>query len=143
MYTINKISCSVVHQTAVLGHQVPAVGVAPGQAPLPAVQPAAQVAPRVVPETEDENVAVAKVLMHRGDMKIKKKKGTKKEKGKEIEIGTENEIGKRKRRKEATLCLTNPSLKGAPGMRCIYLEIILNKLINLFKLLTILLISLC
>lgn len=88
------------------------MAVAPDQVQLPVARLAVQLVLQVVPETEEENVVVAKVLMLREGMIIKKRRGIRREN----ETGIGIEIAKRRRKREATLFLKNLNLKDALGI---------------------------
>lgn len=91
----------IVHQTVALGLRVLAAAVVPDQAPLLLAHLVVQLALQPVLEIEEEKEVVAKALMPRGDMTIKRRREIRKGKGKEI--GTRTEIVIKKERKGTML----------------------------------------
>lgn len=71
----------------------------------------------MVLEIEPGNVVVAKALMLRGGMRIKRRREIRKGREKGIETATGTENGKRRRRREAMPSLTSLNLKVAQGTR--------------------------
>lgn len=106
--------CLIAHRTAARDLRALAVAVVPDQALLPVAHPVVQLVPQPVPGIAEEKEVVAKALMPREGMTIRRRRGIKKEKGREI--GTRTEIVIKKERKGTMLFPTKLNKKDDPGI---------------------------